>query len=202
MKSESAMQNEARDESRREEARDEARTERRPEALNESREARGPEVGAESREETRAEVAAENGWLGDEEADAPREPEAPAAPAPPAEAPAADDGGVQTTWIGGAPETREKLEEVFRSIYDPEIPVNVYDLGLIYQVTVDDSGYCEIQMTLTAPGCPVAGPIVQEVEAKALMVPGISIAKADLVWEPPWSMDRMSETARLQLGFY
>ena len=104
------------------------------------------------------------------------------------------------------PVDRAAVEEAARSalktVYDPEIPVNIYDLGLIYGLDVDESGRLECRMTLTAPGCPVAGAIVREVQAKLLSVPGVNFARTQLVWEPPWTRDRMSEAALLELGFF
>jgi FeS assembly SUF system protein len=92
--------------------------------------------------------------------------------------------------------------EALRTVYDPEIPVNVYDLGLIYDVDVEDTGFVRIMMTLTSPACPVAGSLPGEVEAKARMVEGVTDAEAILVWEPPWSMDMMSEEARIEMGIW
>jgi len=91
--------------------------------------------------------------------------------------------------------------EALKTVYDPEIPVNIYDLGLIYELKVNDAGLCTIKMTLTAPGCPVAGILPGQVEAKARTAPGITDVKLDLVWDPPWDRDRMSDAAKLQLGF-
>ncbi|HQU15893.1 MAG: SUF system Fe-S cluster assembly protein [Chromatiales bacterium 21-64-14] len=91
--------------------------------------------------------------------------------------------------------------EALRQVYDPEIPVNIYDLGLIYRVDTDpDAGRVHIEMTLTAPGCPVAQTFPCTVECAVREVPGVQDAKVELVWDPPWSQDRMSEAARLQLG--
>jgi FeS assembly SUF system protein len=87
-----------------------------------------------------------------------------------------------------------------RTIYDPEIPVNIYDLGLIYGLDVDASGKVDIRMTLTAPACPVAGTFPATVEQRLYEVPGVSEVRVELVWEPAWSMDRLSEAAKLQLG--
>ncbi len=92
--------------------------------------------------------------------------------------------------------------EALRTVYDPEIPVNIYELGLIYEVDVDEYGVVDIAMTLTSPACPVAGSLPGEVEMKARQVPGVSDAHVTLVWEPPWSMDKMSEEAKLELGFF
>ncbi len=87
-----------------------------------------------------------------------------------------------------------------RTVYDPEIPLNVYDLGLIYGIHVDASGEVEIEMTLTAPACPVAGMLVQEVANNAAKAEGVTRAHVKLVWDPPWTKDRMSEDALLELG--
>jgi FeS assembly SUF system protein len=91
--------------------------------------------------------------------------------------------------------------EALQSVYDPEIPVNIYDLGLIYDVDVDDNGAVSIEMTLTSPACPVAGTLPGEVEARVRDVPGVSDVEVELVWEPSWSPERMSEVAKLELGF-
>ncbi len=104
-----------------------------------------------------------------------------------------------------APSAREALEEsviaALKTIFDPEIPVNIYDLGLIYGLSIDpESAHVDIQMTLTAPGCPVAQTFPGEVERRVMEVNGINSAKVELVWEPPWTRDRMSEAAMLNLG--
>jgi len=90
--------------------------------------------------------------------------------------------------------------DALQTIYDPEIPVNIYELGLIYGVEVTEDGRAEVRMTLTAPACPVAGAIVEEVAEKAGHVEGVSTSHVQLVWDPPWSPDRMSEAAKLELG--
>ena len=90
--------------------------------------------------------------------------------------------------------------EALRTIFDPEIPVNIYDLGLVYDVKVDAAGAVEVRMTLTSPQCPVAQSLPAEVQAKVKEVPGVTEAKVDVVWEPPWDPAKMSEAARLQLG--
>ncbi len=92
--------------------------------------------------------------------------------------------------------------EALRLVYDPEIPVNIYELGLIYEIDVDEYGAVDVDMTLTSPACPVAGSLPGEVEAKARQVEGVTDVRVALVWEPPWSMDRMSEEAKLELGFF
>jgi FeS assembly SUF system protein len=87
-----------------------------------------------------------------------------------------------------------------KEIYDPEIPVNIYDLGLIYGVEVTDEGHAAITMTLTTPHCPVAESMPAEVELRAASVPGVREAEVNLVWDPPWGPDKMSDEARLELG--
>jgi FeS assembly SUF system protein len=96
----------------------------------------------------------------------------------------------------------EKVVAVLKTCYDPEIPVNIYELGLIYKLDVDPSGKVNIQMTLTSPACPVAGSLPGEVQAKVRAIPGVTEAKVDLVWDPPWDKDRMSEAAMLELGLF
>ena len=98
-------------------------------------------------------------------------------------------------------EIQIKVEGVLRTIFDPEIPVNIYDLGLIYEVKVDETDAVNVKMTLTAPACPVAGSLPGEVEAKIEGIPEVRTANVELVWDPPWSKDRMSESAMLDLGF-
>jgi FeS assembly SUF system protein len=92
--------------------------------------------------------------------------------------------------------------EALKSCYDPEIPVNIYELGLIYGVYVDDEANVEIEMTLTSPACPVAGSLPPEVEAKVKAIPAVKGCKVKVVWDPPWDMSMMSEEARLQLNLY
>jgi FeS assembly SUF system protein len=95
----------------------------------------------------------------------------------------------------------EKLvHEALQTVYDPEIPVNIYELGLIYGVTVDPSGSVNVKMTLTAPGCPAAQSLPAEVEERIRAVAGVTAVKVDVVFDPPWCKDRMSEAAKLQLG--
>jgi FeS assembly SUF system protein len=95
---------------------------------------------------------------------------------------------------------REDVVAALRTIFDPEIPVNIYDLGLIYDLDIDQEGVVEIRMTLTAPGCPVAGTFPDTVAAGVLGVPGVTDVRVDLVWDPPWDKERLSEEAKLQLG--
>jgi FeS assembly SUF system protein len=96
---------------------------------------------------------------------------------------------------------QDEMIAALRTCYDPEIPVNIYDLGLIYEAKVDTSGHALVKMTLTAPGCPASGWLAGEVEDKINALPGIKSVKVDLVWDPPWRMEMMSEAAKLQLGF-
>lgn len=93
-----------------------------------------------------------------------------------------------------------KVVHALRQVFDPEIPVNIYDLGLIYTIDIDDDNNVAIQMTLTAAGCPVAQTFPGTVENAVKAVEGVNDAKVELVWEPPWSRDNMSEAAKLELG--
>jgi FeS assembly SUF system protein len=90
--------------------------------------------------------------------------------------------------------------EALRTCFDPEIPVNVYEMGLIYDLKISPEGAVTIQMTLTSPHCPAVQSLPAEIESKVRAVPGVTDAKIDLVWEPPWEPSKMSEAARLQLG--
>ncbi|MDZ7751158.1 MAG: SUF system Fe-S cluster assembly protein [Gammaproteobacteria bacterium] len=92
--------------------------------------------------------------------------------------------------------------ETLKTIYDPEIPVNIYDLGLIYRCEVDDEGKVELDMTLTAPGCPVAQSFPGIVENRVRDVEGVTDAHVELVWDPPWTRDRMTEVAQVELGMF
>lgn len=100
------------------------------------------------------------------------------------------------------PSLQEKVIEVLKTCYDPEIPVDIYELGLVYDVDVSDEGAVAIKMTLTSPACPVAGTLPPEVEQKVGSVEGVSSAKVDVVWEPVWTPEKMSEAAKLQLGMF
>lgn len=103
--------------------------------------------------------------------------------------------------VGGAGgDLQTAVIDALKEIYDPEIPVNIYDLGLIYGVEVDDDSDATITMTLTTPHCPVAETMPGEVELRASSVPGIRDAEVNLVWDPPWSPEKMSDEARLELG--
>jgi FeS assembly SUF system protein len=96
--------------------------------------------------------------------------------------------------------TEAEVIEAIRKVYDPEIPVNVHDLGLIYGVDIDESGEVVVRMTLTAPNCPVAESLPAAVAARVREVPGVTSAKVDIVFDPPWDSSRMSEDAKLALG--
>jgi len=99
-------------------------------------------------------------------------------------------------------ELRERVIQALQTIYDPEIPVNIYELGLVYEIELDRQGRALIRMTLTTPGCPVAQSFPLEVESRVKAVEGVSDAAVELVWDPPWDPSLMSEAARLELGFF
>ena len=94
---------------------------------------------------------------------------------------------------------KNKVIEVIKKIYDPEIPVNIYDLGLIYKIEVDEKNKVNVDMTLTSPNCPVAESLPKEVKDNIMKVDGVSDVNLNLVWEPPWDKDKMSEAAKLEL---
>jgi FeS assembly SUF system protein len=94
----------------------------------------------------------------------------------------------------------EEVVKVLHTVFDPEIPVNIYELGLVYDLDVTPKGAVGIRMTLTSPACPVAGTLPPDVEAKVRKIPNVTSAKVDVVWDPPWTKERMSEAAKLQLG--
>ena len=96
---------------------------------------------------------------------------------------------------------QERIIEALKTVYDPEIPVNIYDLGLIYRIELMDDGRAEVDMTLTAPNCPAADFIVEDVRMKVAGIPQITDARVNLVFEPEWDKDMMSEEAKLDLGF-
>lgn len=96
---------------------------------------------------------------------------------------------------------KEKIEEALRTVHDPEIPVNIFELGLVYGIDIDDNNKVTITMTLTAPACPAAGDILFTVEDKVRGVEGVSDVHVHLTFDPPWNRDMMSEEARLELGF-
>ena len=97
---------------------------------------------------------------------------------------------------------RDRVIAAMRTVYDPEIPVNIYDLGLIYGIEIDAQGKVDIDMTLTAPGCPVAGILPGQVEDAVRAVDGVRAVHVELVWDPPWDQDRISDEAKLSLGLF
>lgn len=97
---------------------------------------------------------------------------------------------------------REEIIKALQTCYDPEIPVNIYELGLVYNVDLNEERQAHIRMTLTSPACPVAGILPGEVESKVKAVPGVADAKVELVWEPQWNPGMMSDAAKLELGFF
>lgn len=98
-------------------------------------------------------------------------------------------------------EKKQQVVDALRTCYDPEIPVNIYDLGLIYGVEIDENNEVMIDMTLTSPACPVAGTLPGEVETRVNMLDWVKITHVELVWEPQWNMEMMTEAAKLELGF-
>lgn len=96
---------------------------------------------------------------------------------------------------------KQAIVEMIKTIFDPEIPVDIYELGLIYEINIDNQNNAEVVMTLTSPSCPVAGSLPQEVEDKVAGVKGVNEACVELVFDPPWNQDMMSEEAMLELGF-
>jgi len=109
---------------------------------------------------------------------------------------------VQEGVTTGTEALKAQVIDVLRTVYDPEIPVNIYDLGLIYRCDVDENGVVEVEMTLTAPGCPVAQSFPGTVESAIRKVPGVTAARVELVWDPPWCQDRMTDEAKLELGLF
>ena len=103
---------------------------------------------------------------------------------------------------GAAATIEDGIVEALKTVYDPEIPVNIYEMGLIYDLNVDPGGQVQIKMTLTSPGCPVAGTLPGEVKDKVESVPGVAGAEVEVVWDPVWNPSMMSEAARLQLGMF
>lgn len=97
-------------------------------------------------------------------------------------------------------ELKDKIVESLRTCYDPEIPVNIYDLGLIYNIDIDPGGVVDVKMTLTSPACPVAGTLPPEVEHKVREVDGVAAARVEVVWDPPWEPAMMTEAAKLELN--
>jgi FeS assembly SUF system protein len=106
-----------------------------------------------------------------------------------------------TTNTDGSSPLHDAIVAALKTVFDPEIPVNIYDLGLIYRLDVNTENEVALDMTLTAPGCPVAQTFPETVRQAVLSVDGVKDCKVELVWEPPWTMDKMTEEAKLELGF-
>jgi FeS assembly SUF system protein len=96
----------------------------------------------------------------------------------------------------------EKIIDALRTVFDPEIPVNIYELGLIYGIDANPAGEVVIRMTLTSPGCPVAASLPLDVESRLRDIPGVTSAKVKIVWDPPWNPEMISDAGKLQLGFF
>jgi FeS assembly SUF system protein len=128
-----------------------------------------------------------------------------AAPAPaamPLPAAVQTQVAAQSPVARSAGEVEQAVIEVLRTVFDPEIPVNIYEMGLVYEIDADAGGRVLVRMTLTSPGCPVAGSLMPEVERKIAAVPGVTDVYVELVWDPPWDPSRMSDAAKLQLGMF
>jgi FeS assembly SUF system protein len=125
---------------------------------------------------------------------------------PPAPVPAATSSEPQTVGMMNDParaaELRPQIVAAVSKVFDPEIPVNIYELGLIYEIIVDAESRVGVRMTLTAPACPAAQVLPAEVRRRVAEVPGVTEARVDIVWDPPWDRDRMSDAAKLQLGMF
>ncbi|MCB1864591.1 MAG: SUF system Fe-S cluster assembly protein [Chromatiales bacterium] len=109
----------------------------------------------------------------------------------------AQAAGTERVGAGGL---HQQIVDQLRTVFDPEIPVNIYDLGLVYDIEIDDDRNVIVDMTLTTPGCPVAMSFPATVEGKVREVPGVASARVELVWDPPWTTDRMTDEVKLELG--
>ncbi len=116
--------------------------------------------------------------------------------------PAPAHGSWTPTGETGPKPSESAVIDACASVYDPEIPVNIYQLGLIYAIEIDDAGAVKVEMTLTAPGCPSAQELPDQVREAVRAVPGVSACEVETVWDPPWDPSRMSEEARLQLNMF
>src|SRR3954469_11928825 len=123
-------------------------------------------------------------------------------PQPASDVPEPTNGPAAVLDAAKTDELKPGVIEAIQTVFDPEIPVNIWELGLIYDVSADANGVVGVQMTLTAPGCPAAQSLPVEVADKVRAVPGVTDARVDVVWEPAWTKDRMSEVAKLQLGMW
>jgi len=122
-------------------------------------------------------------------------------PAPPPHTSWTPDGEVNPNPAGAKP-TEDALIAAIANVYDPEIPVNIYELGLIYTIDIHDDGRVKVEMTLTAPACPSAQELPVQVQEAIMAVPGVTDCEVETVWDPPWDPSRMTEEARLQLNMY
>lgn len=120
----------------------------------------------------------------------------------PAAQPATAPAEAESLSLDRIQEIENKIVEALHTCFDPEIPVNIYELGLIYNIDVQPTGIVNVRMTLTSPACPAAGSLPPEVRWKVQEIPGVKDAKVEIVWDPPWTKERMSEAARLQLGIF
>ena len=116
--------------------------------------------------------------------------------------PAANIGTWTPDGVTEAKPSEDALIAACASVYDPEIPVNIYELGLIYAIDIDDAGAVKVEMTLTAPGCPSAQELPEQVRDAVLAVPGVATCDVEVVWDPPWDAERMTEEARLALNMF
>ena len=98
-------------------------------------------------------------------------------------------------------ELEEKVITMLKTVFDPEIPVNIYDMGLIYNIDIDDNANLHVDMTLTAPNCPMADMLVEDIQQQVAKIPGIQKVNVELVFDPPWDKDMMTDEAKLELGF-
>jgi FeS assembly SUF system protein len=116
--------------------------------------------------------------------------------------PSSNDTATMVADAAKTAELRPRIVEAIATVFDPEIPVNIWELGLIYDVIVDAGAVAGVRMTLTAPGCPAAQSLPVEVADKVRAIPGVRDVRVDVVWEPAWTKDRMSDAAKLQLGMW
>jgi FeS assembly SUF system protein len=130
----------------------------------------------------------------------PVEHEHPDMPAPPSEPLPVKQPLEQQLTAEQIDAVKTRVIEALHKCFDPEIPVNIYELGLIYDIAIAPTGAIEVKMTLTSPGCPVAGTLPGDVQRRILPLENVTSAKVDVVWDPPWTPARMSEAAKLQLG--
>jgi FeS assembly SUF system protein len=119
-----------------------------------------------------------------------------------AESSAGAEAASETGAGAAEPAMRDKIEAALRTVFDPEIPVNIFDLGLVYEIKTEDNGNVKITMTLTAPACPAAGEILHDVQMKVEEIPEVMDCHVQLTFDPPWNKEMMTEEAKLELGFF